>query len=220
MAIRSEKDRKQAMGIAIVWGLFTTIGAWALGAVAFALFGANAVADAEDIMPYAVMALTPSILAGILLSGAIAGMMSTVDSQLLVASSAVSDDLYCELVAKGNVNEKRALRISRATTVLVGVFALIFALTGENVVYNLVSYGWSGLAGAFAPSITLSLFWKRFSKAGVYASFIVGITTTVIWISLGLDVVLTERIVSFVIPFVAAILASLAFPKKDYIQQK
>jgi len=215
MAVRSEKERKQAMRIAIIWGLFTTIGAWALGAVAFALFGVNAVADAEDIMPYAVMALTPSILAGILLSGAIAGMMSTVDSQLLVASSAVSEDIYCEFVAKGNVNEKRALRISRATTVLVGVFALIFALTGENVVYNLVSYGWSGLAGAFAPSITLSLFWKRFSRAGVYASFIVGIVTTVLWISLGLNALLTERIVSFVLPFIAAVLASLAFPKKD-----
>jgi len=97
---------------------------------------------------------------------------------------------------------------------VIGLFALLFALLWSDVVYNLVSYGWSGLAGAFAPSITLSLFWKRFSKAGVYASFIVGITTTVIWISLGLDVVLTERIVSFVIPFVAAILASLAFPKK------
>jgi len=214
MAVRNEKERKQAIAIALIWGLFTTIGSWALGAVAFALFGQNAVVDPEDIMPFTVMALTPSIVAGILLSGAIAGMMSTVDSQLLVASSAMSEDIYCELIAKGSVKENRALLVSRVTVVVIGMFALLFALLGSDVVYDLVSYGWSGLAGAFAPSITLSLFWKKFSRAGVYASFITGIVTTVLWISSGLSVIVTERIVSFIIPFIAAVLVSLAFPEK------
>jgi sodium/proline symporter len=68
------------------------------------------------------------------------------------------------------------------------------------VVYTLVSYGWAGLAGAFAPSITLSFWWKKFSKAGVYAAFIVGIITTVAWIASGLDALLTVRFASFVIP--------------------
>ncbi|MDY6985579.1 MAG: sodium/proline symporter [Candidatus Thermoplasmatota archaeon] len=222
MAVRNEKERKQAMVIAMVWGLFIAIGSWALGAVAFALFGPNAVVDPEDIMPFAVMTLMPPVIAGILLSGAIAGMMSSVDSQLLVASSAASEDLYCELISEGRVKENRALLISRMTVVVIGVFALLFALFGSDVVYTLVSYGWSGLAGAFAPSITLSLFWKRFSKAGVCASFITGILTTVLWISLGLSVILTERIVSFIIPFVAAVIASLAFPdtKKVINEQK
>jgi sodium/proline symporter len=81
------------------------------------------------------------------------------------------------------------------------------------VVYTLVSYGWAGLAGAFAPSITLSFWWKKFSKAGVYAAFIVGIITTVAWIASGLDALLTVRFASFVIPFPAAVIASLLFPK-------
>ena len=220
MAVRSEKERKQAVAVAMIWGLMTTAGTWVLGAAAFALFGPNAVADAEDIMPYAVISIMPPLIAGTLLAGAIAAIMSTVDSELLVAGSAVSQDMYCEIIAKGEVNEGRALLIARITIAVIGLFALMFALLWSDVVYDLVSYGWSGLAGAFAPSITLSLFWKKFSRAGVYASFIVGITTTVLWISLGLDVVLTERIASFVIPFIAAILASLAFPKKEYIQQE
>jgi len=215
MAVRNERERKQAVAVALIWGLLTTIGTWLLGVAAFALFGPGAVADPEDIMPYAVMAIMPPALAGFLLAGAIAAVMSTVDSELLVASSAVSHDIYGEIIGKGKIGERSALLVSRITIVIIGASALIFAIFGGDIVYDLVSYGWSGLAGAFAPSITLSLFWKRFSKAGVYASFIAGILVTVRWISSGLSALVTERIASFIIPFLAAVIASLAFPKKD-----
>ncbi len=112
------------------------------------------------------------------------------------------------------MSENALVLISRVITLAVGALAFVFAWTQENVVYTLVSYGWAGLASAFVPSITLSFWWKRFSKAGVYAAFIVGIVTTVAWIAIGLDNVLTVRIVSFAIPFPAAVIASLLFPKK------
>jgi sodium/proline symporter len=216
MAIRSEKERKTAIIIAIVWGAFTTMGAWLLGAVALTLFGQGAVADPEGIMPYTVLYLMPPFVAGVLLAGVIAGMMSTADSQLVVASSAVSEDLYHDVFHKGGeISERKLVWISRIITLVVGVLAFIFAYTQERVVYILVSYGWAGLAGAFVPSITLSLWWKKFSKAGVYAAFIVGIIVTIAWIASGLDTILTVRIASFAIPFPAAVIASLLFPKKE-----
>ena len=156
------------------------------------------------------------MITGILLAGVIAGMMSTADSQLLVASSAVSEDLYHNVILKGKkVREKRLIGISRLTTLAIGALAFAFVYFQENVVYNLVSYGWAGLAGAFAPSITLSLFWKRFSKAGVYASFVSGLVVTVLWVSTGLDSIISVRLVSFILPFAAAILALLTFPRKS-----
>jgi len=216
MAVRSEKERKTAVIIAIVWGALTTVGAWLVGAVALTLFGQGVVLDPEQILPYTLLHLTPPFVAGILLAGAIAGMMSTADSQLVVASSAVSEDLYHNVIHKGGeISEKKLIWISRIITLTVGILAFVFAFTQTRVVYMLVSYGWAGLAGAFAPSITLSLWWKRFSKAGVYAAFIVGIITTIAWIVSGLDTILTVRIASFVIPFPAAVIASLLFPKEE-----
>ena len=223
MAIRSERERKSALIIAMVWGAITTFGAWILGVISLTLFSSESAFGvahseltegvAEGILPMTITALVPPVIAGILLAGVIAGMMSTADSQLLVASSAISEDLYHNVIMGGKkVREKHLIWISRLTTLVIGALAFAFVYFQENVVYNLVSYGWAGLAGAFAPSITLSLFWKKFSKAGVYASFISGIVVTVLWISTGFDSAISVRLVSFILPFAAAILASLAFP--------
>jgi len=209
MAIRSEAERKQAMAIAIVWGLLTTFGAWLLGLVALSMFGAEAVADPEEIMPYTVIHLTPPLLAGILLAGAIAGMMSTADSQLVVASSSIVQDLYCGIIKKGETRKEKVVILSRIITLIVGALAFVIAVTSERVVYTLVSYGWSGLAAAFAPAVTLSLWWKKFNKIGVCTSFIVGLVVTIVWIVTGLDKILTVRIASFGISMATAVVVTL-----------
>ena len=224
MAVRSEKERKQAIWVAIVWGAFTTIGAWLIGVVALTLygsdvFGAHATlgqSAAEGILPYTLLQLTPPFVAGILLAGAIAGMMSTADSQLVVASSAVSEDLYHNVLHRSEkIPEKMLVLISRIITLVIGIAAFVFVYLNPGAVYELVSYGWAGLASAFVPSVTLSLWWKKFSKAGVYAAFIVGILVTIVWIASGLNDILTVRIASFAIPFPAAVIASLLFPRKE-----
>lgn len=214
MAIRNEKERKQAIVIAIVWGLFTTFGAWLLGLVALSLFGPSAVVDPEEIMPYAIIHLTTPLIGGILLAGAIAGMMSTADSQLVVASSSVAEDLYSGVMKKGKTQKEITLKISRIVTLVAGILAFIFALTSERVVYTLVSYGWSGLAAAFAPAITLSLWWKRFGKTGVLTALVVGPVVTIVWIVTGLDTLLTVRIASFVISILITVIVTLLFSKK------
>jgi sodium/proline symporter len=214
MAIRNEKERKQAIVIAIIWGLLTTFGAWLLGLVALSLFGPSAVADPEEIMPYAVIYLTTPLIGGILMAGAIAGMMSTADSQLVVASSSVAEDLYSGVMKRGKTQRETTLKISRIVTLIAGILAFIFALTSERVVYTLVSYGWSGLAAAFAPAVTLSLWWKRFGKTGVLTALVVGPAVTIIWIVTGLDTLLTVRIASFVISILVTVIVTLLFSKK------
>jgi sodium/proline symporter len=214
MAIRNERERKQAVIIAIVWGLFTTFGAWLLGLVALSLFGPSAVVDPEEIMPYAIIHLTTPFIGGILLAGAIAGMMSTADSQLVVASSSIAEDLYSGVMKKGKIQRETTLKISRIVTLAAGILAFVFALTSERVVYTLVSYGWSGLAAAFAPAITLSLWWKRFGKTGTLTALIVGPVVTIMWIVTGLDTLLTVRIASFVVSILITVFVTLLFSKK------
>ncbi len=214
MAIRNERERKQAIVIAIIWGLLTTFGAWLLGLVALSLFGPSAVADPEEIMPWTIIHLTTPFIGGILLAGAIAGMMSTADSQLVVASSSVAEDLYSGIIKKGKIQKETNLKISRVVTLIAGILAFMFVLTSERVVYTLVSYGWSGLAAAFAPAITLSLWWKRFGKTGTLTALVVGPAVTIIWIVTGLDTILTVRIASFVISILITVIVTLLFSKK------
>ena len=106
------------------------------------------------------------------------------------------------------------LRLSRITTLVLGVFGLALVAAGEEYVYTIVGWGWAGLAGCFAPVMTLSFFWERFSKAGVYASFIAGLGSTILWVILGFDTeIVTVRLISFPIAFIAAVMASLIWPE-------
>lgn len=136
MAVRSEKERRTAILVAVIWGAIAMMGSWLIGIVALTLFGGD-VFDvphaalsqevAEGILPYTLLRLAPPFAAGIFLAGAIAGMMSTADSQLVVASSAVSEDLYHNVLHRGKkIPEKNLVWISRIITLVLGILAFIF----------------------------------------------------------------------------------------------
>ena len=170
--------------------------------------------DSEKIMPVMVVTLLNPILAGILLSGAVSAMMSTASSQLMVASSAISEDMFANLKPQV-VSEKRMLRINKWLTLLVGLFAFILAISMEDTVYGLVSYAWSGIGAAFGPAILLMLFWKKFSRHGVYASLIVGTFAAVLWKTFWGDYTgVSERLASFLLAFLAAVIFSIVYPEQ------
>jgi sodium/proline symporter len=174
------------------------------------------VKDREMVFPYMVMQHTPPFIAGILLAGVLAAVMSTVCSQLVVASSAVAEDFYINVLKKEKkFDEKVKLRISRLSTTGVGILGLFLVFYAKEYVYTIVSWGWAGLSSVYAPIITLIFFWKRLSKAGVFASFIFGLTSTILWVVLGFDEkIITVRLISFPISFISAIAFSLLLPDK------
>ncbi len=103
------------------------------------------------------------------------------------------------------------MRISRITTLVVGGLAFLLAVTSDDLIYNVVSYAWSGLGASFGPGIVLSLHWKRTTGKGVLAGMIVGTVSTVVWAaSPALEGFLTVRLVSFVLAGAAVVLVSLA----------
>lgn len=223
MALRSETDRRSGVIIASVWTVLAASGAVLIGLLARALYGAPQAlqADREMVLPFMILENTPALFAGILLAGALAAMMSTADSQLVVASSAAAQDIYNKVIAKNQeFSERIRLRISRIATLLVGVAGLLIAITGEDLVYMLVSYSGTGLFSAFGPAFTLLFFWEdNISKAGIISAFIVGPVVTIAWISLGMTSLVTVRLVAPPLGFAAAIIASLVWPPDEAIKQ-
>jgi Na+/proline symporter len=209
MAIKDPARLRQGSLIAGVWAVCSFTGAVLIGLAAIALFegtvmqGPAGLGDAEQIMPYLVKTFMPAWLAGILISGAIAAMMSTADSQLVVSTSALSEDIYHQLINK-DADQKTLLRLSRIATLAIGIVAFILAITAEEIVYWMVLFAWAGLAAAFGPPLLLSLWWKRTTRAGVAAGMIVGTIVVVIWYYVP---VLKDNLYEIIPGFFASLLA-------------
>ncbi len=209
MAIRRPEDLRKGTVIAMTWVIIAFWGAVLVGIVGLAHFGADGLADAEHVMPQVALLFLPAGVAGIVISAAIAAMMSTADSQLLVATSALSEDIYHQLINK-NASQRRLVAISRVGTVLIGVIAFLLALRAEEKVYWFVLYAWAGLGAAFGPAIVLSLWWKRTTKWGVFAGMVVGSATAVIWRNVPvLKGLVYELVPAFVLALIAVLVVSL-----------
>jgi len=218
MAIKDARKLRQGSMVAIIWAILAFWGAVLIGIVSVGIVRSGNVdfsqlvvvlEDSEKVMPFLASFLLPPFLAGILISGAIAAMMSTADSQLLVSTSAISEDVYHQMLNK-KASQKSLVMISRVCTLAIGVVAFILALTAKQLVYDLVLYAWAGLGSAFGPGLLLTLWWKRASGWGILAGMIVGTATVIIWKNIpALDRFIYEIIPGFIFAFLAVIVISL-----------
>lgn len=190
MGIRSSKDIKPARRIAIVWVIITLFAAVCVGVIGKAYMSTiltptelNKI-DGEKIFIYLVQNILKgpgaAIIAGLLLTTILAAIMSTADSQLLVTSSAVSEDI-CRTLFKSKITDKQLVWVSRITVLVVAGAALLIAKNPNSSVLDLVSYAWAGFGAAFGPVILLSLYWKRMNWQGALAGILSGGATVLIW---------------------------------------
>lgn len=179
MALRNVKEVKKATIIAMTWTTFAVAGAIFLGFFAIPSLRGE-IADPEHVTLAFAAKILPGWLVGFILAAATAAMMSTVDSQLLVATSAITEDIYRKLI-NPNASQKYLVKLARIFTAVVAVIAFILGLRAERLVYWLVLYAWGGLAASFGPPLILSLKWKGTTKKGVFAGMIVGAITIVVW---------------------------------------
>lgn len=222
MAIRNQREVKTARNVAIVWTLLAYAGAILIGLAGIGFVQSGYMSaetgkladDAEKILPVMVLLFVNPIIAGVLLSGVISAMMSTASSELTVSSASITEDILAKMRLFWMDNRKKLL-INQLMTLAVWVFAIFLALTLTETVYGLVSYAWSGIGSSFGPALLLLLFWKRFSRAGVYASLITGTVSTVLWKQLFEPATgISERLISFLAAFLLAVVFSLIFPEK------
>ncbi len=214
MAMRDDNEVKVGARIAIIWTLLAYVGAITLGLAAITLYGQNAVADPEQILPFMLLELMPPWLAGILLAGAVAAMMSTADSQLLIATSSISEDVIHKALNK-KLDDKALVLISRIVILAVGIVALILAFTSKSLIYTIVHFAWAGIGCSFSPAVILSFFWKRFAARGVIASLVSGFIVTVLWMATGWDKIIAATAVTFIVAFVCAVVVTLLSPRRS-----
>ncbi len=209
MSIKDPGKISMSRRIAFIWAIPAFTGALLIGLTGLALYGKSPFSDVEHIMPFMANQLLPSWLTGILISGAIAAMMSTADSQLLVTSSAIAEDLFHRVLGI-QFSSKQMLLFSRLITLSVGLLAFVLAITSSKLIFNMVSYAWSGLGSSFGPALVLQLWWKRTTAWGVIAGLITGALGTILWTEIpGANALLSERFVTFLLAFIIVWLVSL-----------
>ncbi|HSP32301.1 MAG TPA: sodium/proline symporter PutP, partial [Halomonas sp.] len=186
MAIRSQKDVPIARNIGMGWMLISLIGAVSLGIFgrAYAIRNGLDVQDPETIFIILANLLFHPLITGFLYAALLAAVMSTVSSQLLVASSSLTEDFY-RLFLHKNASEQQSVAVGRVCVVLVGIVAAVIASDENSQVLGLVSNAWAGFGAAFGPLIILSLMWSRTNGNGAIAGMVVGAATVMIWIALG-----------------------------------
>ena len=212
MAMKKPSDAKPATCIAMVWVILSLIGAVVAGLVGKVYMNpALAQGQHETIFMAMVNDLFPPVLAGVLLSAILAAIMSTADSQLLVTSSAVANDLYKTFFRK-DASDKELLLVSRLVVLVASVFAVLLALDPNSSIFGIVSYAWGGLGASFGPIILFSLFWKRMTKKGAVAGIVSGALGVVVFKNLqhlGGVFAVYELLPAFVIASILIVVVSL-----------
>lgn len=190
MAVKSEKELKKSRVIAIIWvaislGMAVVIGVLGRAYLYPTLLGSGAADSTENVFIIMITKLFTEdtrlpFIGGIFLCGILAAIMSTADSQLLITASSVSKDLYQGVISR-KASDKKVMKVSRITVIVVAVLAYLIALNPESSIMGLVSNAWAGLGAAFGPTVLLSLFWKRTNLAGAVAGIVSGGLTVIIW---------------------------------------
>ena len=180
MAISSVERIPVAHRIALGWTTLSLMGAIGVGLAGIATFGAGGLADGETVFIALIQRSFHPVLAGICLAAILAAIMSTADSQLLVCTSVITEDIY-RTFYKRDAEEKELVKVGRCAVLVISLIAMGMALNGGRGVMELVSYAWAGFGAAFGPVLILSLYWKRMSGFGAIAGMIAGGITVMIW---------------------------------------
>ncbi|MCC3649587.1 sodium/proline symporter PutP [Cytobacillus oceanisediminis] len=183
MGLKSTNDVPKARLIGMTWMVLSLFGALFVGFAGIAYFADAPLANSETVFIMFSQVLFNPWVAGFLLAAILSAIMSTVDSQLLVSSSALAQDFY-KSIFRRNASKKEEMIVGRIAVLGIAIIAIFLGYNPESKVLELVSYAWAGFGAAFGPVIILSLFWKRMTRNGALAGIIVGAATVIVWAQL------------------------------------
>ncbi|WBW97794.1 sodium/proline symporter PutP [Oceanirhabdus sp. W0125-5] len=210
MAIKNASEIKSAKKIAVSWVFFSLIAAVLIGIIArITLAGTLDESAAETVFIVLVKGLFNPYMAGLFLAAILAAIMSTADSQLLVAASSVSEDI-CKTLLKRTIKDKELILISRAAVIVIAVIAYVIALNPNNSIMDLVSYAWAGFGASFGPTIIISLYWRKMTRLSAFLGIITGGVTTILWKALQGGIFdLYEMLPAFILSCVVIVITTL-----------
>ncbi len=220
MSAKNSKTLKKSAVIGIIWVILSLGAAIAIAILGRALYAEQLLADGlQERIFIKCTELFPAFVGGLLLSAVIAAAMSTADSQLLVASSSFTSDIYKPVIRK-QASDKEALWVGRIVVLIIAVVAYFIASSKSSAasgIMNLVENAWGGFGASFGPVIILSLFWKRFNYKGAIAGVVCGAVTDILWLILVNNAdngfYLYEIVPGFIVGTLAAVIVTLITPE-------
>lgn len=182
MAIRSEGELTRSRRIASVWVVISLAVAVFIGIVGRALYPTELTtsSSAENIFIVLSSKLLPPLLAGFVMAGILAATISSSDSYLLIAASALAKNIYQGIVHK-KASDKSVMWITRITLLVITFVAILIASDENSVIFTIVSFAWAGFGAVFGPLMLMSLFWKRINRAGAIAGMLSGGIMVFVW---------------------------------------
>ena len=226
MAIEEEKKLKLSRRVATSWVVISMAVAVFIGVVGNAMTANNTLEHLEDSETIIVQissllsqfGIPAALLAGVILAGILAATMSTADSQLLAASSSVSQNLFAEFFGV-KFTTKQGMIVARSTMVIISLIAMFLARDPDSSVFRVVSFAWAGFGASFGPTVLFALFWKRSTKWGALAGMISGGAMVFIWkyliAPMGGVWGIYELLPAFLVSSVMIVVVSLATEKPD-----
>jgi len=209
MAIKNPNDVPTAQTVGMTWMVAGLFGAILTGFAGIAYFSNSPLENSETVFIALVQVVTNPWIGGILLAAILSAIMSTVDSQLLVCSSAIAEDFYKQILRK-EAQRNELVWIGRFSVIALALIATSIASNPDSKVLDLVAYAWGGFGASFGPVVILSLFWKRMTRNGTLAGMIVGALTVIIWKNLSGGLFdLYEILPGFIFCTIAIIVVSL-----------
>lgn len=228
MAIRKTDELVRARRIATVWVVISLAAAVLIGLMGRAMFPVhetlNTASGAENVFIVLSRHLLPPLLAGLVMAGILAATISSSDSYLLIAASAVSLNIFKGILKKDAL-DKQVMTMSRIILLLIAVVGVIIAMDENSVIFTIVSFAWAGFGAVFGPIMLFSLFWKRTTQAGAVAGMVTGGVMVFLWKlvlkPLGGVFGIYELFPAFVLSCLAILLVSLLTPAPSaQIQQE
>ena len=226
MAIEEEKKLALSRRVATTWVVISMGVAVFIGVVGNGMTKAGAMeqlSDAETIIVQIANLIScygvpAALLAGVILAGILAATMSTADSQLLAASSSVSQNLAVEFFHL-KISGKKSVLVARSTMVVISLIAAFLARDPDSSVFRVVSFAWAGFGAAFGPVVLFALFWKRSNKWGALAGMVTGGVMVFVWkylvAPMGGALAIYELLPAFLCACVAIVMVSLLTPAPE-----
>ncbi|MFP4034589.1 MAG: sodium/proline symporter PutP [Desulfovermiculus sp.] len=209
MAMRNPQDTPKAQMVGMTWMVLGLFGAIFTGFAGIAYFANSPLDNSETVFIALVQVLFNPWIGGVLLAAILSAIMSTVDSQLLVCSSAIVEDFYKQILRK-EAKRRELVWIGRSSVIVLALIATSLAANPESKVLDLVAYAWGGFGASFGPIVLLSLFWRRLTRNGALAGMVIGAVTVIVWKNLSGGLFeLYEILPGFIFCALAAVVISL-----------
>jgi len=212
MGIDTIKKVASARKIAVIWVAISLTAAVFVGIIAVPMF--PNIADSEKVFIEMIAEIFNPWIGGILLAAILSAIMSTIDSQLLVSSSTLTEDFYNKIVSR-EASESEKMWAGRAFVIIIAVIAFILALNPNNSVLGLVSYAWAGLGAAFGPVVLFALFSRKTSWRSVLTGMLLGTITLIYWKESGLGSTLYEIVPGFLVNVMVIMIGNKIYTQKN-----